>query len=177
MRLSVIVTLMAVPFLTVACGERDRGEVSRGAEKAVDAAEIAKRPNEFYGRPVTVVAEVDSVHGPNAFTFDENDVLVIVPNAARPVEENQEVTVHGMVRPFVIAELQRDYGWFNPSAYEPELLALFRQRPVIIADSVRDERRGVVIAGAEKRPMPVAPGEPGRAKRPPAENEPPAPVD
>jgi hypothetical protein len=100
---------------------------------ATDAGEIAKRPDAFYGRPVTVVAEVEKVHGSNAFTLDEDDatagpdVLVIVPKAERPVEEDHEVMVHGTVRPLVVGELKRDYGWFNPSAYEPELLARFRR--------------------------------------------------
>ena len=170
MRLSLIAMLTVVPFLAIGCGQRDRDEVGTRAEEAADAGEIAKRPDAFYGRPVTVVAEVEKVHGSNAFTLDADDatggpdVLVIVPKAERPVEEDHEVMVHGTVRPLVVSELKRDYGWFNPSAYEPELLARFKEGPVIIADSVRDQERGDVIAGV-RRPLPV---------KPPAENEPPS---
>jgi len=161
MRLFLIAMLVGLPFLSSGCGERDLDKVSLSEEEAVHAGDIAKHPSEFYGRPVTVVAEVEAVHAPNAFTLDEDmaldgpDVLVIVPKAAAPIEENHSVTVHGTVRPLVVAELQRDYAWFNPSAYEPDLLARFKQRPVIIADSVRDDRGGDLLAGVTKRPMAV----------------------
>ena len=170
MRLSVIAMLVVAPFLTIGCGERDLDNVTMSEENPVDAGEIAKRPEAFYGRPVTVVAEVEQVHGPNAFTLDEDDafagpdVLVIMPKAAQRPEEDHEVMVHGTVRPLIIAELERDYPWFNPSTYEPDLIARFKERPVIIADSVRDEERGDLIAGAARRQLPP--------DKPPAENAP-----
>jgi hypothetical protein len=145
----------------VGCGQRDLDKVSLSEEKPAHASDIAMRPKDFYGRPVTVVAEVESVHGPGAFTLDEDaalagpDVLVIVPKGTQPVEENREVTVHGTVRPLVIAELERDYAWFDPSTYEPDLLVRFKERPVIIADSVRDDKGGDVLARATRPPAPV----------------------
>ena len=161
MRTSVIAMLLATALVPVGCGERDRDRV--GSEQpAVDAGEIAKRPDAFYGKPVTVVAEVEAVHGPNAFTLDEDeafagpDVLVIVEKASRPVEEDREVIVEGTVRPMVVADLERDYPWFRANAYDGELIARFKERPVIIATMVRDEERGDVLAGAQ-RPAPVAP--------------------
>ena len=161
MRLSVLAMLVFAPFLSGGCGERDLDKVIMSEQGAVNVGEIAKRPDAFYGRPVTVVAEVEAVHGPNVFTLDEGttlagpDVLVMVPKAARPVEQDRQVTVHGTVRPLVVAEFQRDYAWFNAGDYEPDLLNQFEQRPVIIADSVRDDRGGDVLAGAAKPQMPV----------------------
>ena len=148
----------------------------RPKQGAVDAGEIAKRPDAYYGRDVTVVAEVEEVHGPNAFTLDEDaafagpDVLVIMPTPAQPVEEDHEVTVQGTVRPLVVAELQRDYPWFTPGAYS-EIVARFKDRPVIIATLVRDDERGDLLA---RRPSPVAPeAQPApAADKPPAENAP-----
>jgi hypothetical protein len=161
MRTSVIAMLLATALLPLGCGERDRDRI--GAEQsAVDAGEIAKRPDAFYGRPVTVVADVEAVHGANAFTLDEDeafagpDVLVIVEKASRPVEEGREVMVEGTVRRLVVADLERDYPWFRTNSYDGELIARFKERPVIIATMVRDEERGDVLAGTQ-RPAPVAP--------------------
>ena len=161
MRLSVIAMLAAAPFILNGC-DRDRDRIGTTEQGAVDANEIAKRPDQFYGRAVTVVAEVEQRYGPNAFTLDEDaalagpDVLVLVPKATRAVEENREVMVQGTVRPFVIAELQRDYAWFNPTGYDQQLMTRFKDRPVIIADMVRDQERGDLIAGVARRPAPAA---------------------
>ena len=161
MRLSVIAMLVVAPFLSLGC-DRNRDTISSTEQGAVDASEIAKRPDQFYGRPVTVLAEVEKVHGPTVFTLDEDaalagqDVLVIMPKADRPVEEDHEVMVHGTVRPLVIADLKRDYAWFDPNGYDQQLIVRFKDRPVIIADSVRDQERGDVIAGAARRPAPPA---------------------
>jgi len=165
MRLSVIAMLVVAPFVSLGC-DRDRDRLGSTEQEAVDASEIAKRPDQFYGHPVTVVAEVDKVHGPTAFTLDEDaalagpDVLVIMPKAERAVEEDHEVMVHGTVRPMVIADLKRDYAWFDPSAYDQDLIGRFKDRAVIIADSVRDQERGDVIAGAARRPAVPAENEP-----------------
>ena len=42
---------------------------------AADAGEIAGRPSAYFGKPVTVVAEVEAVHGPNAFTLNDRAKL------------------------------------------------------------------------------------------------------
>jgi hypothetical protein len=161
MRKSAIAILVVAPLLSIGCKERDLDKVRLSEEKVVHAGEIAKHPGTYYGRPVTVVAPVEAVHGPNAFTLDEDeaiagpDVLVIVPQAGAAVEEKRQVTVHGTVRPLVLTELQRDYSWFNPSTYAPDVLNQFKGRPVIIADSVRDDQGGDKVAGAATRQPPV----------------------
>jgi hypothetical protein len=161
MKTSFVAMLLAGALLPLGCGERDRDRI--GSEQpAVDAGEIAKRPDAFYGRPVTVVAEVEAVHGANAFTLDEDeafagpDVLVIMEKASRPIEEDREVMVEGTVRRLVVADLERDYPWFRSNSYDGEIIARFKERPVIVATMVRDEERGDVLAGAQ-RPAPVAP--------------------
>lgn len=176
MRLSVIAMFVVAPLLTTGC-DRDRDRIGTGEQGAVEAGEIAKRPDSFYGRLVTVVAEVEEVYTPNAFSLDDDealagpDVLVLVPQPARPVEEDEEVRVQGTVRPLIVAELERDYAWFRANKYDQQLLVRFKERPVIVADSVRDDERGDLIAGTSVRPPAVAP--PSRANQPPAENQPP----
>ena len=162
MRPTILTTIAIVPLLVLGCGgERNLDEVRLDEQVVVDAGDIAQRPRAYFGRAVTVVAEVEAVHGQNAFTLDDDgelagaDVLVIVPKAARAVVPDDQVTVHGMVRPLDVAELNRDYSWFDIHAYDAELMNRFRQRPVIIADSIRDARGGDLIVGAVRRPTAV----------------------
>jgi hypothetical protein len=149
------------PLLVLGCRERNLDEVRMRGHAVVYAGDIAQRPSAYYGQTVTVVAEVEAVHGPTAFTLDDDhelegaDVLVIVPKVARQVAQADQVTVHGTVRPLDVAELNRDYTWFDIHAYDAELLKRFRQRPVIIADSIRDDQGGDLIVGAVRRPTAV----------------------
>ena len=161
MRLSIVTIVAIAPMLVLGCRERNLDEVKLGEQAVVAAGAIAQRPSSYYGRPVTVVAEVEAVHGPNAFTLDDDaelagaDVLVIVPKAARQAVQDDWVTVHGTVRPLDVAELNRDHTWFDIHAYDADLLQQFRQRPVIIADSIRDYQGGDLIVGAVRRPTAV----------------------
>ena len=167
MRRIALALLIASPLMMTAACDRDRDKIGSAEKNAMDASEIAKRPDAFYGKPVTVTAEVETVHGPNMFTLDEDaalagpDVLVIMPKSAKPVDEDQDVLVRGTVRPLVVADLERDYDWFDTNAYDKELLVRFKERPVIIADSVQATDDGEVIAGAGSPPRPATP-EPGR---------------
>ena len=161
MRLSIVTMIAIAPLLGLGCRERNLDEVRVREQAVVDAGDIAQRPSAYYGQAVTVVADVEAVHGPNAFTLDDDgelagpDVLVIVPKAARTVEQDHQVTVHGTVRPLDVEQLNRDYAWFDIHAYDAELMKQFRQRPVIIADSIRDDQGGDLIVGAVRRPTAV----------------------
>ena len=161
MKPSVIAMLFVAPLLAAGCHGRNLDEVKLSEQQVVDAGEIAGRPSAYYGKPVTVVAEVEAVHGPNAFTLNDRakldgpDVLVIVPKVAKPVEQSHEVTVHGVVRPFDANQLNKDYTWFDVDSIDPAMMEKFAQRPVIIADSIRDHEGGDLIVGAVRRPTAV----------------------
>lgn len=109
----------------------------------VTAGEIAKNPNVYVNRKVTVRAEVEDVLGRQTFLLDEDklfawpDVLVISPRLAGIVPEDEEVTVTGTVRSFVEANFRRDYDWDWWADVDPDVFITFRDRPVIIADSIR----------------------------------------
>jgi len=47
------------------------------------------------------------------------------------------VTVQGTVRPLVVADMEREYDWFDPAKVDRQILDRFKDRPVIIAESVR----------------------------------------
>lgn len=152
-----VTALFVAPLLSAGCHGRNLDEVKLSEQQVVDAGEISGRPSAYYGKLVTVVAEVEAVHGPNVFTLDDKakldgpDVLVIVPKVASPVEQSHEVTVHGVVRPFDATQLNKDYTWFDVDALDPVIAEKFAQRPVIVADSIRDHEGGDLIVGAVRR--------------------------
>lgn len=111
--------------------------------RTITAGEIAANPTAYYGQKVTVRAEVEDVLGRQAFLLDEDklfawpDVLVISPNLTTGVVEENIVTVTGTVRSFVDADFRRDYDWDWWGDLDPDIFVTFRDRPVIIADSIR----------------------------------------
>lgn len=116
-------------------------------DAVISAGKLAKDPGKFYGKTVTVKAEVEKVVDNHAFTLDEDallagsDVLVLVPKGlANLVRKDDKVIVTGEVRRYVVADLDRDYDWFEDGKIvKVETDVDFKTRPVVIATSIRTE--------------------------------------
>lgn len=129
--------------------------LAAGAAKAddmvVSAGKVAKNAKDYYGKTISVKAEVEDVLGDNMFTLDEDallagsDILVLVPRGiAGKLAHDQKVIVTGKVRPYVEADLDKDYDWFdNGKLVEVKEKVDWKTRPVIVADTIKTE------AGAE----------------------------
>jgi hypothetical protein len=122
------------------------------AEKAAEAgttrvADIAGEPDKYLGQTVTVVADVEEVHSPRAFSLDEdspaaggidNDLIVLSPAAGSLSDIDDQwldnkVRVTGKVGKLQIVEIERELGW----DLDPELeVEVEKARAVIIASSV-----------------------------------------
>ena len=115
-----------------------------GDEGVLSAGKLAKDAKKYYGQTVAVKAEVEDVLSANAFTLDEDtlfagpDVLVLVPKAvADKLTHDQKVTVRGRVRPYVVADLDKDLEWFeNGKIVTTKTEVDWKTRPVIVADAV-----------------------------------------
>ncbi|MDY6902466.1 MAG: hypothetical protein SWZ49_31025, partial [Cyanobacteriota bacterium] len=78
----------------------------------------------------------------NIFTLDEEklfgatDLLVLNPKPKVPVKDDEVVAVTGVLRPFVLAEFEREYdlGW--DLKLKQKLEADYSTKPVFVADSV-----------------------------------------
>lgn len=109
----------------------------------VTAGEIANNPKNYIGKKVSVRAEVEDVLGRQMFLLDEDklfawpDVLVITPQLGTAITEDSVVTVTGTVQMFVETQFRRDYDWNWWSDMDPDINVTFRDRPVIVADSVK----------------------------------------
>lgn len=121
------------------------GTLSAGPDKAmISAGKLAKDAKQFYGKTVTVRAEVENVFDSRSFTLDEDtlfagpDVLVLVPaGMTSTLAHDQVVTVTGSVRPYVVADLERDYDWFkNGKLVTTKTEVDFKTRPVLVATSL-----------------------------------------
>jgi ABC-type Fe3+-hydroxamate transport system substrate-binding protein len=129
------------------------------AGKAISAGKLAKDAKDFYGKEVTVRAEVEDVLGGNMFTLDEDallggaDVLVLVPGGlAATLTHDQKVTVQGEVRRYVEADLDRDFDFFEDGKLvEVKTKVDWDTRPVIVARSVRTEAGAELVRGAATR--------------------------
>src|SRR5262245_25852939 len=112
-------------------------------------ADITGDPNAFFGKTVTVVAEVDDIYGPRAFTLDvedENssgakssgkDLLTLIPKVGGfPNVDAQwkdgKARVTGVVQRMEPKNIEREIGWVMPSS----LKSRFKGRPVLIVRSV-----------------------------------------
>jgi hypothetical protein len=123
------------------------GTLAAGTDKdkaSISAGTLAREAKDYYGKTVTVKAEVETVYDSRSFTLDEDsvfagpDVLVLVPaGLTSTLAHDQVVTVTGRVRPYVTAELERDYDWFKDGKLvvsKPDVD--FETRPVLVAESL-----------------------------------------
>ena len=110
-------------------------------------ADITGAPNPFIGKTVTVVAEVNEVYGPRAFTLDgegpapakdaRKGLLTLVPKVGGfPGVDAQwkgdKARVTGVVQRMVVKDVEREIGWELPA----NLRSGFGGRPVLIARSI-----------------------------------------
>jgi hypothetical protein len=113
----------------------------------VTVGKITGDLDNYLGKTVTVVADVQEVLGPRAFTLDEddvlaggidNDMLVLSPQAGNltPIENNwmkNKVRVTGTVRGIAVAEIEREVGW----DLDPKIEAEFKDvKAVLVANAV-----------------------------------------
>ena len=131
-------------------------QTTSGTPMTVKAGDIANNPARYYGQKVTVRAEVEDVLSRQVFLLDEDklfawpDVLVITPTVTSAVPEDEVVTVTGTVRAFVDADFRRDYNWNWWGDMDNDISVTFRDRPVIVADSVKTQN-GTELVTTQKK--------------------------
>jgi len=121
-------------------------DIQRAGNMMVSAGKLSHDGKAFYGQSVTVKSKVEDVIDSRTFTLDDDtilpgpDVLVLVPRGvASTLVHDQEVIVTGTVRPYVMAELKKDYDWFEDGKIVKRMgdKVDMKTRPVIVATSVR----------------------------------------
>ncbi|MBW3637867.1 MAG: hypothetical protein KY445_15600 [Armatimonadetes bacterium] len=178
-----VATLVAMTTLLASC-ERDANEVANPAKPGLEAvttetpdigdigvavSEINDTPDTYVGKPIIVNGEINDIHGPQLFTIGGEgwfggELLVAttqpIPALAGRAEnesalEGDLVLASGTLRKFVVADVEREWGFDVP----PDLEVEFKDKYVFIAKSVDltpriGERPPVVpVAGAATAPV------------------------
>ncbi|AFY56132.1 hypothetical protein Riv7116_3683 [Rivularia sp. PCC 7116] len=113
---------------------------------APEVNDIADNPKKYYNRRLALTGEIENIKNPKMFTLDEDDLLgeqdllVLNPTPAMAVNNGQTVAVTGVVRPFRLAELEKDYKLTWNSGLKKEMELKYKEKPVLIADTVYPSR-------------------------------------
>jgi len=110
---------------------------------APDPGEVTENPDRFYNQRLAVGGEVEEILGPNTFTLDEEELIgggdLLVLTVAAPAQvlgDDDEVVVTGELRPFVLAEIERDYDLTWDLDVKQKLEAEYSEKPVFIAAGI-----------------------------------------
>lgn len=126
--------------------------IAQSIALAPEPGEISENPEQYYGETLAVTGEVGEIQSEGTFTLDEDrllgaeDLLVIYaqPKAGTSASEavpptitdDEQVAVTGVLRPFVVSELERDYDLTWDAGVQEQLEADYSERPVLIATAV-----------------------------------------
>lgn len=117
--------------------------IAKSIMLAPTAGQITKDPSKYYGKRLAVSSEVDNIQSPVLFTLDENSVLggedllvLLIATPKSAIKQGQTLGVVGVVRPFVVADIQRDYGITWDERVRRQLETDYRNKPVLVADTI-----------------------------------------
>ncbi len=116
--------------------------VAKSIALAPEPGEITKNPSQYYGKTLAVTGEIEKIESPNLFTLDEDqlfgaeDLTVLNVKSSQPIKQNETVAVTGVVRPFVLAEFERDYDLTWDLNLKKKLEAEYSQKPVLVAEGI-----------------------------------------
>ncbi|MCU0548211.1 MAG: hypothetical protein MUC48_02575 [Leptolyngbya sp. Prado105] len=116
--------------------------IAQSIALAPEPGQISQNPSAYYGRTIAVDGEVEDVRSANSFTLENDqllggqDLLVLNPNSGQPVQDDQNLAVTGVLRPFVVADLEREYGFTWDRGFVQQLEAEYRDRPVLVATGI-----------------------------------------
>ncbi len=143
------IALVVALAVAVPTAQRRRADNSvHGAPVATNT--IARTPDRYYGKLITVSAAVDQMLSTTVFVVDQRratgakeaaaigtPLLVIAPGLTGALEENRYFLVRGEVVEFSVAALAQAASGYTPDVPQ-ELLTKYEGQPVLIATSVLD---------------------------------------
>lgn len=107
-----------------------------------DPGEVTEDPTPYYNQRVAIEGEVEDLLSLDTFTLDEDELiggsdLLVVNMSGEPLpQEDETVTVTGVIRPFVLADLERDYDLTWDLDLQQQIEAEYTEKPVLIVDSI-----------------------------------------
>ncbi|MBD2728356.1 hypothetical protein H6G96_19065 [Nostoc sp. FACHB-892] len=117
--------------------------IAQSLALAPKPGELTTNPKLYYGKTLAVTGEVENIRTASSFTLDEDklfggqDLLVIRAGTPKGVvNEGEKVAVTGVLRPFVVAELEREYDLQWDLTLQKQLEAEYSNKPVLVATEV-----------------------------------------
>ena len=116
--------------------------IAQSIALAPEPGEVTKNPSAYYNKTIAVKAEVEDIISPTSFTLDEDkltstkDLLVLNTTPGQTIKDGQEVVVTGVLRPFVVADIERDYDLNWDLILQKKLEAEYSQKPALVTKSV-----------------------------------------
>ncbi|AFY46296.1 hypothetical protein Nos7524_0381 [Nostoc sp. PCC 7524] len=116
--------------------------IAQSIAPAVKPGTLTTNPSAYYNQVIAVPAEVEKIVGNNAFTLDEDrliggqDLLVLYPQGQTPVRDGEKIVVTGVLRQFVVADIEQEYDFNWDTGFQRQLEAEYTNKPVLIAESV-----------------------------------------
>lgn len=116
--------------------------VAQSMVLAPQPGEIISNPNLYYNQTLAVAGEVADKKNELLFTLNEGqllggeELLVLRTDSQPMISDDQSVVVTGVLRPFVVAELQRDYNLTWDLDMQRQLEVEYSNKPVIVSTGV-----------------------------------------
>lgn len=119
--------------------------IAQSITTAPEPGELTRDPEQYYGKPLAVTGEIQEIQGANSFTLDEDQlfggqellVLRTAPTENQPaIQKGEDVAVRGVLRPFVVADLERDYDFDWDATVQQQLEAKYSNKPILVAEDV-----------------------------------------
>lgn len=120
--------------------------IARSIALSPKPGELTSDPNQYYGKPLAVTGEIEEIQGANAFTLEDEqlfgaqDLLVIraTPKNTEQatIQDGEKVAVTGVLRPFVVADLEREYDFTWDAGIQQKLEAEYSNKPVLVAENI-----------------------------------------
>jgi len=115
--------------------------IAKSIAVAPEIAQITQNPSKYYGQRVALMGKVENIQSPVLFTLDKNqfdgtkELLVLLkatPTAA--ITQGKTVTLTGVVRPFVVADIVREYNLNWDQQVRRQMEATYGNKPVLVAE-------------------------------------------
>lgn len=117
--------------------------IARSMVLAANPGQVTKNPRKYYNRRLALTGKVENIQSPVLLTLGENQLfggenLLILLNATpkAAIKQGRTLSVIGVVRPFVVGEIERDYNLKWDQNVKNQMQAKYGNKPVFVAEVV-----------------------------------------
>lgn len=117
--------------------------IARYITLAPKPGQVATNPQQYYGRRVAIMGKVKDIETQTLLKLNDGNLIggkdlpiLFSQKSKAAINEGQTVVITGRVRPFVAADIQRDYKMNWNSNMKKQLEAEYANTPVLVAENM-----------------------------------------